>query len=76
MLLFHHDPEHDDATLARLGREAAERWAELGGGEITMAREGQELGGRSKLAGRRGSGRSVTGSRTITGITRSGSGRW
>jgi phosphoribosyl 1,2-cyclic phosphodiesterase len=44
VLLFHHDPEHDDAKLDAIAAEAAERWAELDGqGEITMAREGDEL---------------------------------
>jgi ribonuclease BN (tRNA processing enzyme) len=43
-LLFHHDPEHDDARLTALGAEAAERWSELDGqGELSMAREGDEL---------------------------------
>jgi ribonuclease BN (tRNA processing enzyme) len=43
-LLFHHDPEHDDARLESIGAEATERWAALDGqGEITMAREGDEI---------------------------------
>jgi phosphoribosyl 1,2-cyclic phosphodiesterase len=44
LLLFHHDPAHDDASLEALGAEAADRWAQLGGpGGIGMAREGQTL---------------------------------
>ena len=44
LLLFHHDPEHDDARLEALGEEASERWAELGEpGTAEMAREGRSL---------------------------------
>ena len=43
-LLFHHDPEHDDEKLEALGDEAAELWADLDGqGEVSLAREGEEL---------------------------------
>lgn len=41
LLLFHHDPWHDDAFLEALGREAAARWAQLGGeGRVELSREG------------------------------------
>jgi phosphoribosyl 1,2-cyclic phosphodiesterase len=43
LLLFHHDPGHDDARLEALGAEAADRWAADGSGEIAMAREGQTI---------------------------------
>jgi phosphoribosyl 1,2-cyclic phosphodiesterase len=44
LLLFHHDPGHDDAQLEALGEEASERWAELGEpGTAEMAREGRSL---------------------------------
>jgi phosphoribosyl 1,2-cyclic phosphodiesterase len=49
LLLFHHDPAHEDDRLEELGAEAAERWADLGQpGQVEMAREGAafELGGR------------------------------
>jgi phosphoribosyl 1,2-cyclic phosphodiesterase len=40
LLLFHHDPWHDDGVLEALSREATERWAELGGeGPVELARE-------------------------------------
>jgi hypothetical protein len=43
-MLFHHDPEHDDARLEELGAEATERWAVLGNGvPIEMAREGRDF---------------------------------
>jgi phosphoribosyl 1,2-cyclic phosphodiesterase len=47
LLLFHHDPWHDDARLEALGADAVDRWARLGGeGRVEMAREGRviELG--------------------------------
>ena len=44
VLLFHHDPDHDDDTLDALGVEAAERWSGLDGqGTIALAREGESL---------------------------------
>ena len=40
LLLFHHDPWHDDARLDALAAEASERAAELGGGAwVELARE-------------------------------------
>ena len=35
-MLFHHDPLHSDDFLDGLGREARERWVELGGAEGTI----------------------------------------
>jgi phosphoribosyl 1,2-cyclic phosphodiesterase len=43
LVLFHHDPAHDDTQLDALGVEAAQRWTELGGASIEMAREGQTI---------------------------------
>jgi phosphoribosyl 1,2-cyclic phosphodiesterase len=44
LLLFHHDPGHDDEALDVLEREASERWSALGGeGPVVMAREGQTV---------------------------------
>ena len=45
MLLFHHEPLHDDAMLDAIGAQARERWQALGHDpqQITMAREGMEL---------------------------------
>ncbi|MCW3065886.1 MAG: hypothetical protein JWN32_3058 [Solirubrobacterales bacterium] len=44
VVLFHHDPEHDDAGLDTIGDEAARRWHELGNGTpIEMAREGRTI---------------------------------
>jgi phosphoribosyl 1,2-cyclic phosphodiesterase len=41
LLLFHHDPWHDDAFLGPLEREASERWTQLGGaGPVALGREG------------------------------------
>jgi phosphoribosyl 1,2-cyclic phosphodiesterase len=40
LTLTHHDPDHDDARLERIGAEAADAWERLGGdGVPTMARE-------------------------------------
>ena len=40
LLLFHHDPWHDDAFLEGLGREASDRWVQLGGqGPVALGRE-------------------------------------
>ena len=39
--LFHHDPNHDDATLDALAEEAQADWN--GDGELLFAREGAEL---------------------------------
>jgi ribonuclease BN (tRNA processing enzyme) len=47
LLLFHHDPWHDDARLEALGAEAVDRWRDSGSeGRVEMAREGRviELG--------------------------------
>ena len=45
MLLFHHEPLHDDAMLDALGAQARERWQALGGDpqQIAMAQEGMEF---------------------------------
>jgi phosphoribosyl 1,2-cyclic phosphodiesterase len=44
LLLIHHDPEHEDARLEVLEREAVERWSALDGqGSVAMAREGEEI---------------------------------
>jgi ribonuclease BN (tRNA processing enzyme) len=44
LLLFHHDPWHDDALLEALDREAADGWAQLGGeGLAELGREGAVL---------------------------------
>lgn len=44
VMLFHHDPLHDDPMLEAIGREATGRWRELGGeGEVELAREGQAV---------------------------------
>jgi hypothetical protein len=41
MLLFHHDPLHDDDMLDTFGEEAARVWSERGGSpeRLTLARE-------------------------------------
>jgi phosphoribosyl 1,2-cyclic phosphodiesterase len=40
VLLFHHDPSHDDVFLDELGQEAADRWSQLDGeGSVELARE-------------------------------------
>ncbi|MGH2981470.1 MAG: MBL fold metallo-hydrolase [Solirubrobacterales bacterium] len=40
LVLFHHDPWHDDCFLEALGQEASERWAQLGGeGPVQLGRE-------------------------------------
>ncbi len=50
VLLFHHDPLHDDDTLDELAVRARDRWRSLGGhrGAVSLAHEGDELviGGR------------------------------
>jgi ribonuclease BN (tRNA processing enzyme) len=44
VVLFHHDPGHDDDMLDALGEEAAARWAALGAaGELALAREGETI---------------------------------
>ena len=45
VLMFHHDPTHDDVRLQALGEEAAARWRDLGGGAggVELAREGTEI---------------------------------
>jgi ribonuclease BN (tRNA processing enzyme) len=44
LLLFHHDPSHDDAQLQSLAREAGERSAGLQlDSRIDLAREGRVL---------------------------------
>jgi hypothetical protein len=40
LVLFHHDPSHDDDMLDRLLVEAQETGRELGVGSITAAYEG------------------------------------
>jgi phosphoribosyl 1,2-cyclic phosphodiesterase len=41
LVLAHHDPWHDDAFLRSFGREASERWTQLGGaGPVALGREG------------------------------------
>lgn len=42
--LFHHDPAHDDARLEAIGKEALERWQQLGGeAAIELAQEGRVI---------------------------------
>jgi phosphoribosyl 1,2-cyclic phosphodiesterase len=45
VLLFHHDPAHDDEYLDALGGQAAERWIALRGapGAVALAQEGRAL---------------------------------
>jgi phosphoribosyl 1,2-cyclic phosphodiesterase len=44
VLLFHHDPGHDDDRLDALGADANRRWARLGcAGQVEMAREGRVI---------------------------------
>jgi phosphoribosyl 1,2-cyclic phosphodiesterase len=44
LLMFHHDPSHDDRTLEMLAEQAGEACAGLGGdARIQLAREGQAL---------------------------------
>ena len=44
LLLFHHDPSHEDVFLDALEREASERWAQLGGeGPVALGREGDVI---------------------------------
>ena len=45
LLLFHHEPLHDDATLDALGAQARERWQTRGCDpqDVLMAQEGMEL---------------------------------
>lgn len=44
LVLFHHDPDHDDRMLDAIGAEAGERWKRLGGeGTIELAREGRTV---------------------------------
>jgi phosphoribosyl 1,2-cyclic phosphodiesterase len=44
LLLVHHDPWHDDAFLEALGREASDRWADVGDqGRVELGREGEVL---------------------------------
>ena len=54
MLLFHHEPLHDDDMLDALGVEARERWQALGRDpqQVAMAVEGMELvvSGRGRAA--------------------------
>jgi len=50
LLLFHHDPAHDDARLEALGQEASDRWVGLGEpGMVEVAREGRTLEVRDRL---------------------------
>jgi phosphoribosyl 1,2-cyclic phosphodiesterase len=45
LVLFHHDPAHDDARLDELGEQARSAWQERGGdpGAVALAREGETL---------------------------------
>jgi phosphoribosyl 1,2-cyclic phosphodiesterase len=44
VLMFHHDPEHNDPHLESLGAEVSDRWTRLGGeGTIELAHEGQVI---------------------------------
>jgi ribonuclease BN (tRNA processing enzyme) len=44
LVLFHHDPGHEDPQLEEMGEEAADRWERLGGGgPVELAREGLEI---------------------------------
>jgi len=45
LVLFHHDPLHDDSELDEIGERAAEDWQRAGRdpGEVTMAAEGATL---------------------------------
>jgi phosphoribosyl 1,2-cyclic phosphodiesterase len=45
VLLFHHDPAHDDEYLDILGAQAADEWIALGGGPgaVALAQEGRAL---------------------------------
>jgi phosphoribosyl 1,2-cyclic phosphodiesterase len=56
-ILFHHDPMHTDERLDRLGEEAAERWAAIGGepGAVYLGTEGSEhpVSGRAEAGAER-----------------------
>ena len=44
LLMFHHDPTHDDRTLELLAEQAAEQAESLGvDGRVSLAREGQQF---------------------------------
>jgi phosphoribosyl 1,2-cyclic phosphodiesterase len=45
VLLFHHDPAHDDEYLDDLGEHAADQWIAFGGapGAVALAQEGRAL---------------------------------
>ena len=43
LVLFHHDPEHDDDTLDMLTLEAADAAAARGVGEVVSAAEGLSI---------------------------------
>ena len=45
LILFHHDPTHDDSTLDRLGDQARDRWAQAGGDpdSVSVAAEGMTV---------------------------------
>jgi phosphoribosyl 1,2-cyclic phosphodiesterase len=44
VLMFHHDPAHDDGRLEAIGAWASERWEAMGtGGSLELAREGQVI---------------------------------
>ena len=55
LLLFHHEPLHDDDTLDAIGAEARARWEALGRDpqEVALAVEGMELevSGRARARG-------------------------
>jgi ribonuclease BN (tRNA processing enzyme) len=45
LVLFHHDPTHDDATLDELEERARESWRDAGGDPraVSLAREGTTI---------------------------------
>jgi len=55
VLLFHHDPLHDDDTLDAFGSRARGHWRSLGGRpeSVSLAREGEEMLVGARLARRR-----------------------
>jgi phosphoribosyl 1,2-cyclic phosphodiesterase len=52
VLLFHHDPAHDDGDLDTIGAQAAAEWLALGGppGAVELAQEGRTLAVRELAA--------------------------
>jgi len=53
LALFHHDPEHDDATVDALARLADERARQLGVSQVIAASEGTTLSLAAVSAGAR-----------------------